>query len=90
MTYFILKKLQESKGDATLGELSEYVINNVKRTSVLEKDKSQTCNPSFINKQQLEFSNLKIREDNKMLKRRLARRGEPPFMVVVREYISGQ
>lgn len=41
MTYFILKKLQESKGDATLGELSEYVINNVKRTSVLEKDKSQ-------------------------------------------------
>lgn len=41
MTYFILKKLQESKGDATLGELSEYVINNVKRTSVHEKDKSQ-------------------------------------------------
>ncbi|MDE6696468.1 MAG: caspase family protein, partial [Muribaculaceae bacterium] len=42
MTYFLLKKLQESKGDATLGELSEYIVDNVKRTSVLEKDKSQT------------------------------------------------
>lgn len=42
MTYFLLKKLQESNGDATLGELSEYIIENVKRTSVIEKDKSQT------------------------------------------------
>lgn len=41
MTYFLLKKLQESNGDATLGDLSEYIIENVKRTSVLEKDKLQ-------------------------------------------------
>lgn len=41
MTYFLLKKLQESNGNATLGELSEYIIDNVKRTSVLEKDKLQ-------------------------------------------------
>lgn len=41
MTYFLLKKLQESNGDATLGEISDYIIDNVKRTSVTEKDKSQ-------------------------------------------------
>lgn len=41
MTYFLLKKLQESNGNVTLKELSEYITENVKRTSVIEKDKSQ-------------------------------------------------
>lgn len=41
MTYFLLKKLQESEGNVTLGELSEYITDNVKRTSVIEKDKLQ-------------------------------------------------
>ncbi|MDE6416685.1 MAG: caspase family protein [Duncaniella sp.] len=52
MTYFLLKKLQESNGDATLGELSDYIIDNVKRTSVIEKDKSQvpTTQVSSTNK----------------------------------------
>ena len=30
-TYFLLKKLQESKGDVTLGELGDYITNEVKR-----------------------------------------------------------
>lgn len=47
MTYFLLKKLQESKGDATLGELSEYIIDNVKKVSVVEKDKSQVPATQF-------------------------------------------
>jgi hypothetical protein len=33
-TYFLLKKLQESKGDITLGELSQYITRQVKETSV--------------------------------------------------------
>lgn len=41
-TYYLLKKLQESEGNATLGELSEYLIENVKRQSVIVNHKSQT------------------------------------------------
>lgn len=41
-TYFLLKKLQETKGDVTLGELSDYVTTNVKRQSVVTNRKSQT------------------------------------------------
>lgn len=35
-TYYLLDKLKASKGNVTLGELSEYLIENVKRTSVVE------------------------------------------------------
>lgn len=41
-TYFLLKKLQETKGAVTLGELSDYVTTNVKRQSVVSNRKSQT------------------------------------------------
>ena len=34
-TYFLLKKLQESKGDCTLGELGEYIQTNVRQQSVV-------------------------------------------------------
>ena len=40
-TYYLLKKLKETQGDVTLGELSEYIIREVKRYSVIEQ-KSQT------------------------------------------------
>ncbi|MDE6697819.1 MAG: caspase family protein, partial [Muribaculaceae bacterium] len=35
-TYFLLKKLKESRGQIILGDLVEYVTDNVKRTSVVE------------------------------------------------------
>ena len=41
-SYFLLKKLQESKGDCTIGELADYVTTNVKRTSISIGDKIQT------------------------------------------------
>lgn len=42
-TYFMLKKLQSSMGNVTIGELSDYVIDNVKKVSVVEnKGKIQT------------------------------------------------
>jgi uncharacterized caspase-like protein len=41
-TYYLLKKLQESKGNTTLKELSEYVIKNVKMQSNLINKKPQT------------------------------------------------
>lgn len=41
-TYFLLKKLQETKGQITLGELVEYVTKQVKRQSVVINNKKQT------------------------------------------------
>ena len=41
-TYFLLKKLQESKGDVTLGELSDYITTNVGQKAMVENNKEQT------------------------------------------------
>lgn len=41
-TYFLLKKLKESKGNATLEELGDYIIQNVKKQSVVVNRKTQT------------------------------------------------
>ena len=41
-TYFLLKKLQESKGDCTYKDLSDYVIQNVSKKSVMVNEKEQT------------------------------------------------
>ena len=41
-TYYLLKKLNETKGDVTLGELADYITSNVKKTSVVENGKLQT------------------------------------------------
>ena len=41
-TYWLLKKLQETSGKVTLGELSDYVIDNVKKTAVTVNRKPQT------------------------------------------------
>ena len=40
-TYFLLKKLQESEGKATLGEITDYVSEQVARQSVVVNGKSQ-------------------------------------------------
>ena len=52
-TYFLLKKLNESKGDVTLGELADYITSNVKKTSIVENGKLQTptvnASPSLSN-----------------------------------------
>jgi uncharacterized caspase-like protein len=41
-TYFLLKKLQETQGAVTYGELSDYVNKQVKRQSVVINNKRQT------------------------------------------------
>ena len=41
-TYFLLKKLQETNGNVTLGELSDYITRNVSRRSIVDNSKSQT------------------------------------------------
>ena len=41
-TYYLLKKLQDSKGAATMGELSDYVTDRVRKASVEVNGKLQT------------------------------------------------
>ena len=41
-TYYLLKKLQDSKGNVTLGELGDYLTKEVKRQSFDENSKMQT------------------------------------------------
>ena len=41
-SYFLMKKLQESTGNCTLGELFDYVKTNVRQCSILNNRKSQT------------------------------------------------
>lgn len=41
-TYFLLKKLQETAGDVTYGELSDYIKQNVSQQSIVLNGKPQT------------------------------------------------
>lgn len=52
-TYFLLKKLQEAKGDVNYMELGNYIIDNVKRQSVVINRRSQS--PCVILSPSLDF-----------------------------------
>jgi hypothetical protein len=41
-TYFLLRKLQQTKGEVTLGDLADYIISEVKQKSFDENNRSQT------------------------------------------------
>ncbi len=41
-TYYLLKKLQETKGDVTLQDLGDYITTNVRQQSIVKNGKSQT------------------------------------------------
>ena len=47
-TYFLCKKLQETNGEVTLGELSDYITDNVSKRSIVSLNTVQTptTNPS--------------------------------------------
>ena len=59
-TYFLLKKLQETKGNVTLGELADYVTAEVKKKSVIINGKMQTplVSPSIA---AVDWRNWKLR-----------------------------
>lgn len=59
-TYYLLKKLQETKGDTTLGELINYVTTEVKQQSVLQNKKSQTPKVTVSPSMQGVWQNMKI------------------------------
>lgn len=59
-TYFLLKKLQESKGDVTLQELGDFVTEKVKQQSVVVNRKVQTPTVSPSSSLSTTWQNLKL------------------------------
>lgn len=59
-TYYLLKKLQESKGNVTLKELSDYVIDNVRRQATIVNKKPQTPQVSTSGNMAVEWTKRKI------------------------------
>lgn len=41
-TYFLLKKLQESKGNISLYDLSQFIVSNVRQVSIIKNKRNQT------------------------------------------------
>lgn len=60
-TYYLLKKLQETDGSVTLGELSSYLKQQVSKKSIVENGKLQT--PIIITSQELKnnWEKMKLR-----------------------------
>ncbi len=59
-TYYLLKKLQETEGSCTLGELSSYITTNVSQKSIVLNKKSQTPTVS-VSSGMDDWKNLKLR-----------------------------
>lgn len=60
-TYFLLKKLQETKGEVSLGDLGTYINKQVRQNSIVENGKIQTPTISVSDKMSLIWKNLKIK-----------------------------
>jgi len=60
-TYFLLKKLQESNGDVTYKELSDYLNKTIKLNSILINDKEQLPQTNISLEVQNEWMNWKIK-----------------------------
>lgn len=60
-TYFLLKKLKETQGNITLGELFDYVKENVAKKSLVINKKSQTPVATPANEITQEWYNWKIK-----------------------------
>lgn len=60
-TYFLLKKMQETKGEVSLGDLSSYVIEQVSKQSIVKNGKSQTPTVIPSNNVGATWKNWKLR-----------------------------
>ena len=60
-TYFLLKKLQETKGDVTFGELGDYIAAQVGWESIVVKGKSQTPMVTPSNTIESNWKNWKLK-----------------------------
>lgn len=60
-TYFLLKKLQESKGEVTLGELGDYLTEEVGRQSFVKNGKMQTPTVKVASSLQGSWREMKLK-----------------------------
>lgn len=60
-TYYLLKQLQMSNGESSIGEMSDYVTKMVKRQSVVINNKKQTPTISAPSSQGEDWKNLKLK-----------------------------
>lgn len=60
-TYFLLKKLQETKGEISLGDLGTYINKQVRQNSVVENGKIQTPTVNVSDKMSLIWNDLKLK-----------------------------
>ena len=60
-TYFLLKKLKDTKGNVTMGELSSYLQDQVGRHSIVVNSKSQTPSITASPSLQNTWRNLKLK-----------------------------
>ena len=59
-TYFLLKKLKDTKGNVSLGDLSKYITDEVGRYSIVENGKSQTPTVQVTNALKPTWKSLKL------------------------------
>ena len=59
-TYYLLKKLQETKGQVTLGALADYLTTKVKQNSILINGKKQTPTVMVSDELSATWKNLKL------------------------------
>ena len=59
-TYYVLKKLQDSKGSSTLSELADYVSTSVKRASVIKNMKIQEPNMNYSPESTISLDKIKL------------------------------
>lgn len=57
-TYFLLKKMQETKGKVKYGELYDYVRKQVSRNTIVTRSKKQTPSVTFSSKISSEWRNM--------------------------------
>ena len=60
-TYYILKKIQQSKGKLSMGELTDYVTQEVKRQSIVTNGKLQTPTVSLSDSERENWRNLMLK-----------------------------
>lgn len=60
-TYYLLKKLQESKGNVTIAELSDYISTNVKRASVVRNAKMQNPTVNYSSESSINLGNVNLK-----------------------------
>lgn len=59
-SYYVMKKLQETKGNVTYGELYDYVKKQVMRKSIVSKSKKQTPSASVSVNMANNWKNIKL------------------------------